>query len=56
VFSERDAEKRRAIIASLWAADGVFIDPDGIHVGRAAIDQTAEQLGVALMLDKSSEI
>ena len=44
VFSERDAEKRRAIIASLWAADGVFIDPDGVHVGRAAIDQTAEQL------------
>jgi hypothetical protein len=44
VFSERDAEKRRAIIASLWAADGVFIDPDGVHVGREAIDQTAEQL------------
>ncbi len=44
VFSERDAEKRRAVIASLWAPDGIFIDPDGVHVGRAAIDQTAEQL------------
>jgi hypothetical protein len=44
VFGERDPAKRRAAIASIWAADGIFIDPDGPHAGQGAIDEAVEQL------------
>jgi hypothetical protein len=44
VFNERDAEKRRAAIANIWTADGVFIDLDGPHHGQAELDETAASL------------
>ncbi len=44
VFGERDAARRRGVIAGLWAVDGIFIDPDGRHVGGAAVDAAVEQL------------
>jgi hypothetical protein len=44
VFSERDAEKRRSLIAKIWDSKGIFIDPEGRHVGHAAINDAAEQL------------
>jgi hypothetical protein len=28
----------------IWAADGVFIDPDGPHAGPEAIDEAIERL------------
>ena len=44
VFSERDAEKRRSVIAKIWDSKGIFIDPEGRYVGHAAINDAAEQL------------
>jgi hypothetical protein len=44
VFSERDAEKRRSLIAKIWDTKGVFIDPEGRYVGHTAISDAAEQL------------
>jgi hypothetical protein len=44
VFGERDATKRRAMMSTIWAPNGVFIDPDGAHVGFEAIDRAIEQL------------
>jgi hypothetical protein len=44
VFGERDGEKRRQVIAKIWATDGIFIDPDGPHVGHAALDEAIDQL------------
>ena len=44
IFGERDAQKRRSVIAAIWKEDGVFVDPDGPHRGRAAIDKAVEQL------------
>lgn len=44
VFGERDGSKRRAAIASIWATEGIFIDPDGRHVGHSAIDEAVERL------------
>ena len=41
---ERDAEKRRAMMSTIWMADGVFVDPDGPHVGPQAIDEAIERL------------
>jgi hypothetical protein len=29
VFSERNADKRRSMIAKIWEKEGIFIDPDG---------------------------
>ena len=43
-FGERDAKKRRAIMSTLWADDGVLIDPDGSHVGPEAIDEVINRL------------
>jgi hypothetical protein len=43
-FCERDAEKRRTAISTIWEADGVFIDPDGTHIGPEAIDSAVEHL------------
>lgn len=41
IFDERDAEKRRAKIASLWAADGVFIAPEARYEGHSGIERAA---------------
>jgi hypothetical protein len=43
-FGERDAEKRRAAISAIWEPGGVFVDPDGLHIGLGAIDNAIEQL------------
>lgn len=44
VFGERDAEKRRSLIAKIWDRKGIFIDPDGRYVGHAAINDVVERL------------
>jgi hypothetical protein len=44
VFSERDAVKRRSVIAKIWDRKGIFIDPHGRYVGHTAINDAAEQL------------
>ena len=44
VFSERDAEKRRSLIARIWDGKGIFIDPHGRYVGHTAINDAAEQI------------
>jgi hypothetical protein len=44
VFGERDPIARRAVIASIWSEDGIFIDPNGKHVGHAALDEAVAQL------------
>ena len=41
VFSEPDAQKRRANIARLWAEDGIFVDPDTRYEGHSGIDKAA---------------
>ena len=41
VFGEGDPARRRAAIAELWAEDGAFYAPDGIHRGHDAIDRNA---------------
>ncbi|WP_263349762.1 nuclear transport factor 2-like protein [Acidicapsa acidisoli] len=43
-FGERDAEKRRAAISKIWEPDGVFLDPEGLHIGTEAIDDAIEHL------------
>jgi hypothetical protein len=44
VFSERDAEKRRSLIAKIWDRKGIFIDHNGRYIGHTAIRDAAEQL------------
>lgn len=44
VFGERDASKRRAAIAAIWAKDGIFIDPQGRFVGHDGVNQAIERL------------
>jgi hypothetical protein len=44
VFGERDAAKRRAAIAAIWAEDGIFIDPEGRFVGHEGVNQSIVQL------------
>ena len=44
VFGERDAEKRRSLIAKIWDSKAIFIDPEGRYVGHTAINDAAEQL------------
>jgi hypothetical protein len=44
VFNERDAAKRRSLIAKLWDANATFIDPEGRWVGHQAIDDAAQQV------------
>ena len=44
VFGEHDAQKRRTTIASLWAEDGVFIDPEGRYEGHSGIERAAAGL------------
>jgi hypothetical protein len=43
-FGERDAEKRRMAISTIWESDGVFIDPDSLHIGAEAIDNAVQHL------------
>ena len=43
-FGERNAQKRRIAISTIWESDGVFIDPDGLHIGPEAIDNAIERL------------
>jgi hypothetical protein len=44
VFNERDAERRAAAIASTYAPEVVFHDPQGSAVGRASLDAKAKAL------------
>jgi hypothetical protein len=44
VFNERDAVKRRSLIARIWDTKGIFIDPHGRYVGHTAINDAAEQV------------
>lgn len=44
VFGERDAEKRRSLIAKIWDRNSIFIDPHGRYVGHTAINDAAEQV------------
>jgi hypothetical protein len=41
VFGENDPARRRAAIDDLWAEDGVFYDPKGVHRGRDEVDRIA---------------
>jgi hypothetical protein len=41
VFGETDAGRRRAAVDALFAADCVFVAPDGRHEGRAAVAAAA---------------
>ena len=41
VFGESDPVLRRAAIEEIWAEDGAFYAPDGIHCGHDAIDRNA---------------
>lgn len=42
IWNERDAGKRRALIAALWADDASFRDPIAAGDGVAGIDQVIE--------------
>jgi hypothetical protein len=44
VFGERDAQRRRAVLESIWCADGVFVDPEGRSVGFDDIDRRIADL------------
>jgi len=41
-WNERDAEKRRGLVAALWAEDAVFRDPIMAGEGLAGIDAVIE--------------
>ena len=45
VFSERDPERRRAVIERTYVEDVTFIDPEGEVVGRQALSDRAQKLG-----------
>ena len=44
VWNERDAARRRAAIAELWAPDGVYASDTGARSGRAAIEAAASEI------------
>jgi hypothetical protein len=44
IFSERDPTKRQVVVAEIWAPDGIFVDPDGPHIGHSEIEDTADAL------------
>jgi SnoaL-like domain len=44
VFSERDPERRRAVIERTYVEDVTFIDPEGEVVGRQALSDRAQKL------------
>jgi hypothetical protein len=43
-FGQRGAEMRRAAMSTIWEPDGIFVDPDGLHIGLEAIDNDIERL------------
>jgi hypothetical protein len=44
VFNERDADRRRAAIARIYAPDVEFSDPEGTVTGHEALDAKAQAL------------
>jgi hypothetical protein len=44
VFGERDAERRRAVIARTYHPDVVFADPGNVVTGRHALEAKAQRL------------
>jgi len=44
VFGQRDAVARRSVVDRIYAEDAVFSDPEGLAVGREAIDGKAQTL------------
>ena len=44
VFSERDAARRRAAIAELYAPDAVLYEPEAVVAGQAAISEAVDKL------------
>jgi len=44
VFAERDAAKRHATIAEIWAKDGLLVDPHGRFVGHEAVEAAVGKL------------
>lgn len=41
VFGEGDPQRRRAAIDELFTEDAAFYEPNGVHRGRAEIDEVA---------------
>jgi hypothetical protein len=44
VFGERDAAKRHATIAEIWAKDGLLVDPHRRFVGHEEVDAAVGNL------------
>jgi hypothetical protein len=44
IFGEHDAQKRQTKIASLWADDCVFIDPEGRYEGHSGVERAVVAL------------
>lgn len=44
IFAERDSSARMKELETIWLPEGVFVDPDGRHVGFAAIDRKVAEL------------
>jgi SnoaL-like domain len=44
VFGQRDPASRADAIAELFRPDCVFSDPDGTHIGHAAIEKAAAEV------------
>jgi hypothetical protein len=44
VFSERDGDKRLAVVARTYTEDVKFVDPEGETVGQDALDDRARKL------------
>ena len=44
IFSETDADKRRAAIAEIYAPDAILYEPDRVVTGQAEIADTIERL------------
>jgi hypothetical protein len=38
-WSETDPKKRRALLETVWEADGVYTDPQALAPGREALDE-----------------
>jgi hypothetical protein len=44
VFEEHDAQKRRRKVATLWAEDGILINPDSRSEGHSGVENAAAGL------------
>ncbi|CAB3649651.1 hypothetical protein LMG24238_01057 [Paraburkholderia sediminicola] len=44
VFSERDSVARMKELETIWLPEGIFVDPDGRHVGLDAIHRRVNEL------------